>query len=873
MHGVCASSNGGIWCATSRGIYNFHDHAVFSIVGPTNAPLYAKRLFEARDGDVYVLNGRREVQIYSAGELVGSHSNGNWPTALAEDSQGVIASIGSQLFRVDREEFAPFVFPGPAPEFRWIRNLFTCADGSLLVASVNGAFRIHSDRMEHWTTTEGLPDADVNWISEDNEGTIWLGQPTGLTRIKNGKASGIELGLQDPMIFAVVPDGLGNLWMNCSAGIIRISQRLLNDCADGKIPRVDFTLYDGLDALRTIDVTEVETVACKAGDGKIWFPGPLGAVQIDPMHIPRNALAPPVYIQKVLVNGVPQSGSAAVNVRRGKGELAVQYTAVTFIAPQKIRFRYWLEGYDADWVEAGSQRSALYANLQPGKYVFHVQACNVDGVWNNNGATFAMDIPPEFYQTTWFKLAVGIALLLVLTGIYGWRTRHLRQKEKRLQVANDLLEKKIGERTRELAEKRNLLRTLIDNLPDAVFVKDNEGRVIIDNLAHARYLGFANPDDTIGKTDFDCFPPDKAETFRRPEIELLKSGKEFNAEEHLTLANGETCWFRTTKVPLRDENGKIVGLAGINRDITERKKWEAETESLHKQLLETSRHAGMAEVATSVLHNVGNVLNSVNISASIVDEQVRSPNLDRLNKVILLLQENASDLSRFLTQDEKGTKLVSFMEALFVILKKERETVQHEVEALTKNVEHIKKIVTMQQSYARVAGVVEIINPSELIEDSIRMHEAAFHRHAIKLVRDYSDVPKFAVDRHKVIQILVNLLGNAKYACEVNKPTNRIIRISLSAVSTNRIRIEVIDNGMGIAAENLTKVFSYGFTTRKNGHGFGLHSGALAAKEMGGSLHARSEGRGHGAAFILELPTEYKAEKIAAPDESVLVSI
>ena len=638
---------------------------------------------------------------------------------------------------------------------------------------------------------------------------------------------------------------------------------------NAKPRRVDYRLFDGVDALRTVDLTEVEAVACKTSDGKIWLPSPLGVVEIDPAHIPINPVPPQVHIEKVVLNGVPQTGASGLSDRRGGGELTFQYTALSFIASGKIRFRYRLMGYDSEWIDAGTQRSALYGNLKPGKYVFHVQACNVDGVWNNNDAHFAVELPPFFYQTAWFKGIAAIAFLLGLSGIYGWRTRHLREKEKELQAANELLEKKIGERTRELAEKRNLLRTLIDNLPDAVFVKDTEGRVIIDNLAHARYMGFEDPASTIGKTDFDCFPREKADQFRRPELELIQSGKEYNGEEYLKLATGDTCWFRTTKVPLRDDHGKIIGLAGINRDITERKKWESELESLHKQLLETSRHAGMAEVATSVLHNVGNVLNSVNVSASMVGEHVRSTNLDRLSKVISLLQENRSDLSGFFRQEEKSAKLISFLEALFVILQKERETVQREVDALTKNVEHIKKIVAMQQSYAKVSGVIENVNPVELIEDSLRMHEAAFQRHAVKVVRDYSDTPKIAIDRHKVIQVLVNLFSNAKYACDSNDPTNRIIQVRLNCAGDERIRIEVIDNGMGIAEENVTRIFSYGFTTRKMGHGFGLHSGAIAAKEMGGSLHATSKGPGQGATFVLELPIEHTpATKTRCPDEN-----
>jgi signal transduction histidine kinase len=186
----------------------------------------------------------------------------------------------------------------------------------------------------------------------------------------------------------------------------------------------------------------------------------------------------------------------------------------------------------------------------------------------------------------------------------------------------------------------------------------------------------------------------------------------------------------------------------------------------------------------------------------------------------------------------------------------ERTTVQSEVEVLTKNVGHIKNIVSMQQSYARLTGISEVEYPVELVEDSLRLHEAAFHRHSIKVVREFSEVPRIYADRHKIIQVLVNLLGNAKYACEVNEPTNRIIRLRIHPAGENRIRIEVSDNGVGIAPENLTRIFSYGFTTRKNGHGFGLHGGALAAQELGGSLTVQSDGPGKGATFILELPVE-----------------
>jgi C4-dicarboxylate-specific signal transduction histidine kinase len=175
------------------------------------------------------------------------------------------------------------------------------------------------------------------------------------------------------------------------------------------------------------------------------------------------------------------------------------------------------------------------------------------------------------------------------------------------------------------------------------------------------------------------------------------------------------------------------------------------------------------------------------------------------------------------------------------------------MDLLRKNIEHIKDIVAMQQSYATVAGVTESIKASELVEDALRLNAGALTRHDVQVVRQYDADPTLEVDKHKALQILVNLIRNAKYACDASGRDDRRLTLHL-AQNGGRVKIVVLDNGVGIPPENLTRIFSHGFTTKKDGHGFGLHSGALAAQEMGGSLTAHSEGPGHGANFTLELP-------------------
>jgi signal transduction histidine kinase len=183
----------------------------------------------------------------------------------------------------------------------------------------------------------------------------------------------------------------------------------------------------------------------------------------------------------------------------------------------------------------------------------------------------------------------------------------------------------------------------------------------------------------------------------------------------------------------------------------------------------------------------------------------------------------------------------------------DQEAISHELESLRENVEHIKEIVAMQQNYATVGGVKETINLVTLVEDSMRMNEGALSRHRVEVIREYENVPPMNVEKHKILQILVNLVRNAKHACDESGRADKGLTLRV-ANGDGRVRISVIDNGIGIPPENLTRIFNHGFTTRKGGHGFGLHSGALAAKEMGGSLTVHSDGPGQGAAFTLELP-------------------
>jgi signal transduction histidine kinase len=226
------------------------------------------------------------------------------------------------------------------------------------------------------------------------------------------------------------------------------------------------------------------------------------------------------------------------------------------------------------------------------------------------------------------------------------------------------------------------------------------------------------------------------------------------------------------------------------------------------------------------------------------------------------MRAHQNDLAAFLTQDPKGMQLCDYLDNLAQYLGKEQTGILKEIESLNANIGHIKEIVTMQQSYARAVGIVETLPIVDLVEDALRMNSGALVRHEVQVVREYTATPSVPVDKHKVLQVLVNVVRNAKYALDDSGRKDKRLTIRVATHRNAFVTISVIDNGVGIPPENLTRIFSYGFTTRKNGHGFGLHSGALAAKEMGGSLSAHSDGLGQGATFTLSLPLHQEHENV-----------
>ncbi len=428
-----------------------------------------------------------------------------------------------------------------------------------------------------------------------------------------------------------------------------------------------------------------------------------------------------------------------------------------------------------------------------------------------------------------------------------------------------------------VAYEQALFRTLLDNLPDHIYYKDVQSRFVHasrskaeDALKHSTRLQALctekhgrhdNPPVKVsgellaGLTDYDLFARENADQAYADEQEILRSGKPMiDKLEKFAHLDGKTSWFLCTKMPWRDAQGNLIGTFGISRDITALKQAELELDEAHRRLLDASRLAGMAEVASDVLHNVGNTLNSINVSCSVAVDHVKQCGAANLAKIPQLLQQNAGRLDHFLTADPQGKLIPEYLAALAHTFEDHQAFLLRELEVLRKHVEHVNQIVAMQQNYARVAGIEEIVDLVQLVEDAVHINAAALDRHTVKVRREFDPVPPTLADKHRILQILVNLIRNAKYALSDSEQPDKLLTLRVRCHGQNQVQIQVLDNGVGIPAENLTRIFNHGFTTRRDGHGFGLHSGSLAARELGGSLTAHSDGPGKGATFTLLLP-------------------
>jgi ligand-binding sensor domain-containing protein/signal transduction histidine kinase len=678
-----------------------------------------KGLYRWRDGRLTILGAADGMSCRNIKTLLATASGDLWIGATSPDC----------LQRYRSGQFKTFKMPAQGG---LIRAMAEDSAGDVWIGtSKRVLLHVKGDNVTDEAVTTTKNPLSIRTLCSTPDGALWIGYAaTGVGWLKKGQYQKITSaqGLYDDFITEIVADDQGWIWFGSDHGIFKVRQREFEDVAAGRLDRVRSVHYGRSAGLPSVQGNFGNAPGTlRSHDGRVWLPMRTALAVADPRKISPQMKPPPVLLTRVIIDDrvAAQYGGimpvrstndlhnlrSALELEPGHHRLEFDFTALSFSAPENVRFRYRLDGVDPRWVDTEKQRSANYSRLPAGRYQFHVKACNSDGVWTEEGITFAFIVTPFFWQTWWFRLAVlgGLA-----AGIFG-------------------------------------LARLI--------------------------------------------------SARRVQLKLLA---------------------------LDQENA-----------------------------LEKSRMAGKAEVATTVLHNVGNVLNSINVSSTLIEEKIRKSRIANLGKVVAMLEEHAADLPAFFGRDPKGRQLPAYLATLSGHLSGEREEILNELKSLDRDIDHIKQIITSQQSYARASGL-EPLKLSEVVEDAIRIHAGGFEQRKVKIIREFDELAPVVTDKHKVMQILINLIGNAKYALDNSTADEKRLVIGLHNNGDDRVKIAVTDNGMGISPENLAHMFQYGFTTRKEGHGFGLHSGALTAKELGGSLTVHSEGLGRGASFILEIPRQPK---------------
>jgi ligand-binding sensor domain-containing protein/signal transduction histidine kinase len=377
-----------------------------------------------------------------------------------------------------------------------VRAIADDAGGNLWIGTENGGLdRLSDGKFVSFHKSDGLPSEHISSLYMDGQGVLWIGTDGGLARFQNGNWTRYTTtnGLADDTIGYIIEDGQGNLWMGSFLGLMRVSKGTLNDFAQGLTNFVSCRIFEKSDGLPAGECTfGSQPAACRARDGKLWFPTINGLASIDPAAIKPNTNPPPVIIESVLIDGTPQGadtlGAAPVKnvtMPAGREELDIQYTSLNLGAADKARFRYRLEPSQTKWVEAGGRRVAPYPNLPPGDYIFRVTACNEDGIWNETPATLAIVVLPPFWRESWFIGATSLGLLAMIIGVVYYISTQKLQRQLAGLRQQQALEKERARIARDIHDQLGASLTQVSLLGEMVESdKNSPGEV----ESHARQI-------------------------------------------------------------------------------------------------------------------------------------------------------------------------------------------------------------------------------------------------------------------------------------------------------------------------------------------------------------------------------------------------
>lgn len=432
--GVFEDSEGNIWVSTSKGLNRISNGKITSYTSKDGLlETGASKVYQDRQGRLWI-GTTAGLNCFKDGHLVGYRfpkGEEGFVTAIHEDAAGTLW-VGSVrgLFKFQEGKLTLYLNRNEA-HGAFVNAIYEAPDGAFWLGTNNGLYRFEHEQLTAYPTPDASSADVISSIVPDDEGGLWLGTDrNGLLRFRDGQFVRCTTrdGLFNNSITTILDDGLGRFWIGCNKGVFSVSKQALRDFADGKIAAIISTAYDTADGLKNRETTDPST-GWKSRDGRLWFSTVQGVAVIDPARLQLNTIVPPVYIRQSLADGRAASLDDLIQIAPGTRSVEFQYTGLSLLAPESVRYRYRLEGFDRDWVEAGSRRAAYYTNLPAGQYTFRVIAANNDGLWNMEGASLRVVVNAPFWRRAWFWLAVGVIVVGIIAFIYRARIAQLKKRQ------------------------------------------------------------------------------------------------------------------------------------------------------------------------------------------------------------------------------------------------------------------------------------------------------------------------------------------------------------------------------------------------------------------------------------------------------------
>ena len=475
-----------------------------------------------------------------------------------------------------------------------------------------------------YTSANGLSSGAVTDLRLDQDGALWVATQGVLDRVKDGHITSLTAknGLPCDTVLWTMKDDDHSLWLYTACGLVRIARAQLDAWIADPQRKIVTTVFDATDGvrLRSTAPSGYGPRVTRSSDGKLWFVTGEGVQIVDPHHISFNKLPPPVHIEqiaadhKILWQNIQNESSSNLRLPRLTRDLEIDYAALSLVAPEKVRFKYKLEGYDRDWQDAGNRRQAFYTNLSPADYRFLVIACNNSGVWNDTGASMEFSIAPAYYQTNWFRALCAAAILALVWAAYLLRVRQVREQEKKFREA-------------------------VESMPALAFIVQPDGYRTFVNQGWIRYTGLTL-EQALGSGWQAAVHPDDLHRVLTKWKVLLSTGEPLEYETRLRRGDGEYRWFLTRAVPVRDGHGKINKWVGTATDIEDRKR----AEQLQADLAHVNRVTTLGELTASLAHEIKQPISATILNANTCLRWLKheNPDLDEVRHAAHRIAEDGN---------------------------------------------------------------------------------------------------------------------------------------------------------------------------------------------------------------------------------------